>query len=49
MFYSLTNGRLTNLARSQMSSWSGVFCVARKDVNFYAKKSNQIVDLRKVS
>ena len=25
-----------------MSSWSGVFCVAGKNVNFYAKKSNKV-------
>ena len=32
-----TEGRPTNLARSRMSSWSCVFCVAGKNVNFYAK------------
>ena len=30
--YSLTEERFTNLARSRMSSWSGVFCVAGKEV-----------------
>ena len=37
-----TEGRPTNLAKSRISSWSGVFCVAGKDVNFYTKKSNQV-------
>ena len=37
-----TEGRPTNLARSRMSSWSSVFCVAGKNVNFYVKKSNQV-------
>ena len=37
-----TKGRPNNLARSLISSWSGVFCVAGKNVNFYAKKSNQV-------
>ena len=41
-FNSPTEGRPTNLARSRMSSWSSVFCVADNTVNFYVKKSNQI-------
>ena len=40
--YSPTEGRPTNIARSRMSSWSGVFCMARKNKNFYAQKSNQV-------
>ena len=40
--YSRPKGGFLILWPSQTSSWSGVLCVAGKNVNFYAKKSNQV-------
>ena len=37
-----SKGGLLILSPSRTSSWSGVLCVAGKNVNFYVKKSNQV-------
>ena len=38
-------GGLLILSPSQTSSWSGVLCVAGKNVDFYVKTSNQVAAL----